>query len=112
MCAILHAAAAQNCGPTGSGACCVAKAAGQCFTVHGRYGIYVENNGIWVMHERRLLSTAGDGEMDAMIYAKGGSFDYALEGDFLVCPITPRKSGHLQYVCIREHSHLKIVGRR
>jgi len=102
---------AQSCSPSGAGECCAEKTAGQCFEVHGRYGIYVENNGIWILRERRLVFTAGDEKLDAMINANCDSFGHAIDGDFVVCPVTPRQRGHLQYVCIRRYSHLKVVPR-
>jgi hypothetical protein len=90
---------------------CTETKVGGCFSVHGRYAIYVENNGIWVIGTRRLLVTAGDEKLDAMINTKGDWQDYALVGDFAVCPMTEFQRGHKQTVCIKSYSNLKMIKR-
>jgi hypothetical protein len=90
---------------------CTESQAGKCFKVHGRYAIYVENNGIWVMGTNRLLSTAGDKKLDDMINDKGDWENYAIVGDFVVCPLTKYIRGHKQTVCIKSYANLKIVKR-
>jgi len=104
---------AQNCPGTGAGSCCTAKETGQCFKVHGKYAIYVENNGIWITQTKKLLTTAGDGDLDDKIYAAGDWQDYALSGDFTVCSSTKYRypARHRQYVCIQSYKNIKVVKR-
>ena len=101
----------KPCNPQGSGQCCVATTIGSCFALHGRYGIYVENNGIWSIRERRLLITAGDAALDEQIYKLGGSFNHALEGDFKVCPVSKDEHGRVASVCVQSSNILKPVER-
>jgi len=109
----VSAVQAQNCiSGTGAGQCCQATRYGACFKVHGRYGIYVENNGIWIIGTKRLLSTAGDEKLDDMIYAAGGSFDHGLAGDFVVCPMSKYLPEHSQAVCVQRYSNLRVVERK
>ena len=59
-----HAGADER---SGSGRYCHQIQFGACRTVHGLYGIYVENNGIVDLRSNALLSSAGDEELDRMI---------------------------------------------
>jgi len=105
------ASADKDCSKTGSGKCCTETSFGKCFSVHGRYAIYVENNGIWAISEKRLLPTAGDGDLDKMIRDRGDWQDFDLVGDFTVCPLSRFKQGHRQSVCVQGYRNLKVVKR-
>src|SRR5882724_5150225 len=101
----------KDCSKTGSGKCCEEASYGKCFVVHGRYAVYVENNGIWVISQKRLLRTAGDGDLDQMIYDRGDWQDFDLVGDFTVCPLSKFKQGHMQSVCVQSHRNVKVMER-
>jgi len=101
----------KDCSKTGSGKCCVETSVGKCFSVHGRYAIYVENNGIWAISQRRLLPTAGDGDLDQMIRDRGDWQDFDLVGDFAVCPLDKFKRGHRQSVCVQGYRNIKVTKR-
>jgi len=101
----------KDCSKTGSGKCCTETSFGKCFSVHGRYAIYVENNGIWAISQRRLLSTAGDGDLDQMIRDRGDWQDFDLVGGFRVCPLSRFKQGHTQSVCVQSYRDLKVMKR-
>lgn len=79
--------------------------------MHGRYAIYVENNGIVEIAARRLFTTAGDGALDKMIYQAGDWENFALLGDFTVCPNSKYRVGHRQSVCIQAYKNIKVVKR-
>src|SRR5271169_1806983 len=103
--------AAEDCSKTGSGTCCAETSFGKCFSLHGRYAIYVENNGIWAISQKRLLPTAGDGDLDQMIRDRGDWQDFDLVGDFTVCPLQPFKRGHRQPVCVQSYRNIKVTKR-
>ena len=103
--------AGKDCTKTGSGQCCTETRFGNCFSVHGWYAIYVENNGIWVISQKRLLPTAGDGGLDQMIYDRGDWQDFDLVGDFTVCPLSKFKQGHRQSVCVQSYRNIKVAKR-
>jgi hypothetical protein len=52
------ASADKDCTKTGSGKCCTETKFGRCFFVHGRYAIYVENNGIWGIGQNASTRTS------------------------------------------------------
>lgn len=97
---------------------CIRTRYGSCRLVHGRYGIYVENNGILNSHTSELLGTAGDAELDEMIYRAGSSFEHEIAGDFMVCPMSPKqdpkqsRTRAVQSVCVRSFSNTSVVARR
>jgi hypothetical protein len=101
----------------GSGRYCTKTHFGTCRVVHGRYGIYVEANGIWDIRSKKLLTTAGDADLDNMIYAAGGSFDHEILGDFAVCPTSEifdpstKRTKASQAVCVQSFKRTKVVKR-
>jgi hypothetical protein len=101
----------KDCSKTGSGKCCTDAIYGKCFSVHGRYAVYVENNGIWVISQKRLLRTAGDGDLDQNIYDRGDWQDFDLVGDFTVCPLSKFKQGRRQSVCVQSYRNIKVMKR-
>src|SRR5215469_2868327 len=78
---------------------CMQTTFGKCYTVHGRYAIYANHDGIWPVGTKRFLS-ATDPELDTML-EKSGWEDHVLFGDFSVCPESPYERGHMQSVCIQ-----------
>jgi hypothetical protein len=98
---------------SGSGQYCRQTSFGVCRSVHGRYGIYVENDGIVDLRTKELLSTAGDETLDQMIRAAGGEFDHEVLGDFVVCPTSPHewpeRTRAVQAVCVQSYKHTKVV---
>jgi hypothetical protein len=98
---------------SGSGEYCKQTSFGICRNVHGRYGIYVENNGIVDLRTKELLSTAGDEKLDQMIRVAGGEFDHEVLGDFAVCPTSPHQRPHrtkaVQSVCVQSYKSTKVV---
>lgn len=104
---------AQDDARTGAGQYCKQTSYGPCRTIHGRYGIYVENNGIVDLASHELLSTAGDRELDAMIRSAGGEFDHEVLGEFVVCPTSarrrPERTRAVQDVCVQSHKQVKVV---
>jgi hypothetical protein len=98
---------------TGSGECCRQTSFGVCRNVHGRYGIYVENNGIVDIRTKELLSTPGDEKLDQMIRAAGREFDHEVLGDFVVCPTSlrerPERTRDVQAVCVQSFKNTKVV---
>jgi len=105
------ATADKDCSKTGSGKCCTQTSFGKCFSVRGRYAIYVENNGIWSISEKRLLPTAGEADLDEIIRDRGDWQDFDLLGDFTVCPLSRFKQGHRQSVCVQSYRNLKVMKR-
>ena len=103
---------------TGSGNKCTQTPFGECRVVHGRYGIYVENNGIWDIRTKKLLTTAGDPDLDQMLHKAGVSFEHEILGDFKVCPLSklqnpansPTKAW--QAVCVQSFKNTTVVKRR
>ena len=80
---------------------------GKCFSVHGRYAIYVEGDAIWVIGTKRLLSTTDD-SLDKML-EKAGWQDYAIYGEFTVCPLSRQQPGHMQGVCIQSYKNTRLA---
>ncbi len=103
---------------TRSGSYCTQTRFGACRVVRGRYGIYVEANGIWDIHASRLLTTAGDADLDQMIYSAGGSFDHEIAGEFKVCPLSKMenpaqtRTKAWQAVCVQSFKNTKLVKKR
>ena len=58
------------------------------------------NNGIWAISEKRLLLTAGDGDLDKMIRDRGDWQDFDLAGDFTLCPLSRFKQGYRRTVTL------------
>jgi hypothetical protein len=97
--------AADSVGPGGE---CTETTFGRCFSVHGRYAIYANADGIWIVGTKRVLRTT-DNRLDKMIMQKGDWLDYAIVGDFQVCPRSIYKPGRLQQVCMQRYENIHIV---
>jgi hypothetical protein len=108
---ISNSARARDSAEQGSGKFCTQKEFGGCFTVHGRYAIYVEANGIWVIGTKHLLRTAGDADLDDLIYKQGDWQDWALSGDYHVCPLSAFHRGRMQGVCVQSYKNIRAIKR-
>jgi hypothetical protein len=86
---------------------CKETQAGRCFTVHGRYSIYANRDGIWIIGTRRVLNANSD-ELDHKIQQAGGDYDHSIYGDFTVCPETKYEPGHLQTACIQSYKNINL----
>ena len=81
---------------------------GPCFNVHGRLALYNGNPTarIWKVGTHRLLGVSESRcqrpECSRMPKELENSLSWenVIFGDFLVCPFTESKPGHMQFVCI------------
>jgi hypothetical protein len=97
---------------------------GECFTIHGR----ADNWGscgpmtcvtIWRVGTKRVLGISGDLPANAKKLAYSGystgtpgtPFINHVYGDFLICPLSHEKPGHMQFVCVAKASNLHLVVR-
>ena len=93
---------------------------GRCFTVHGRMTscTSVPSVRIWIVGTRRILGVA-DAEGDvAGQEVLTGKLDRemltlppcskAAWGDFTVCPLTPRRPGVMQRVCLADARKVNV----
>lgn len=101
---------ALNHAETAAVADCKETELGRCYSVHGRYAIYVEGDAIWPIGTHRLLSAA-DPELDRILEQSGWE-DHVAFGDFLVCPTSQYKRGEMQSVCIKKIRNLRIANRK
>ncbi len=76
---------------------------GPCFTVHDRISVYNGTPGVrmWKIGTTHLLGVLpSENEiMPAAIKTEPG-VDTQIYGDYLVCPFTQEKKGHMQMACI------------
>jgi len=84
-----------------------------CFTVHGRLSF---SNGtpsarIWRVGTHRMLGIHND-ELPKQIEARMLGFETEVWGDFNVCPFTPERLGHMQFVCIESWRNIKVRQRK
>jgi hypothetical protein len=84
---------------------------GPCFTVHGRISVY---NGtpsvrIWIIGTDHLLGVLpSEDEIMPPAIKKELGIGTQIYGDYLVCPFTQEKKGHMQMVCIESAKSLHI----
>jgi len=88
---------------------------GVCFSVHGRLSAY---NGtpslrIWPVGTHQLLGILKDEDPLAIPESIRNSigFDKDVYGDFLVCPFSQSKPGHMQFVCVGAVSNVRVQKR-
>jgi hypothetical protein len=90
-----------------------AKLVGDCFTIHGRLSVYngAPSYRIWKIGTNRILGIhEGIGEsawMPDEIRDQAG-FGTEVFGDFEVCPLSKKKPGVMQIVCIKSASHVAV----
>jgi hypothetical protein len=106
-----RALAQQAAGP--EPACkCRPKLAGECFTVRGRVSVYrtAPTVRIAVVGTKRVLGLEGGVPefLEEDLEVPGN----AVVGDFLVCPLTRRKAGTIQLVCIESSSNMVLTEKR
>ena len=88
------------------------KVVAACFSVHGRVSIGADTVTmyLWPVGTKRMLGVTGGPMLyDDPIFPQNLKFDSNLDdifGDFVVCPFTPERKGHLQLVCIESATHL------
>jgi hypothetical protein len=80
----------------------------ECFWVHGR--MFLSNGTpsirIWIVGTKLVLGVSGESMNDVM--EKHLSFESRLYGDFVVCPLSEFKPGHMQSVCVETGSNLVV----
>ena len=85
---------------------------GACFSVNGRLSAYngYPNLRIWPRVTRRLLGVIPNEEPRSIPPAIRHLVGFGREiwGDFLVCPFTQAKAGHMQYVCVEAVSNVRV----
>jgi len=84
---------------------------GECFSVHGRIRLYNGTPGIriWIIGTKRLLGVIpSENEIMPQKVSKHITLETDIFGDFVVCPFTKQKEGHMQMVCIESASNLVI----
>jgi hypothetical protein len=86
------------------------KASGECYTVRGRLQYY--NGGpstrIWVVGTSRMLGVRDEEEgLAANVRAMLKDFDDVIFADFVVCPLTPRREGHMQMVRVESAKRIR-----
>lgn len=89
---------------------------GPCFTLRGRLSLYngTPSARIWQVGSKRILGITESRciepecpQMPAEL-RKMLNWDEAIFGDFLVCPFTESKPGHMQFVCIESAENLTV----
>src|SRR5262249_32314908 len=83
----------------------------ECFVVHGRLS---DSNGnptlrIWPVGTRRILGVEEGYALPANVEGcVGWDKDRSLYADFLVCPLSPERPGHMRSVCIESATSLVL----
>lgn len=88
--------------------------AGECFTMRGRLSLY---NGsptvrIWRVGTKRMLGLYGDFPVPYPNWTEVMDFDKQMFATFKVCPLTPKRPGHMQMVCIESMEKVVIQQER
>jgi hypothetical protein len=102
--ALVPLLAAEECKPTGEGAC---------FTVRGRYEVDADKEAIWIIGTHRELIV--DEGLDSVYAAFGNDdpqgYDHYVIGNFTVCPLEKAVPGEMRRVCVRHAANLRRVPR-
>jgi hypothetical protein len=82
---------------------------GACFDVRGRLSFWngAPSARIWPNGTSRLLGIHHD-ELPPALASRMTSFDTEAWGTFQVCPFTPRRAGHMQFVCIESWRDMSL----
>lgn len=88
---------------------------GACFPVHGRLSAYNGNPTfrIWPIGTHRLLGVIDDEErlsVPVRIRRLIG-FERDIFADFIVCPLSHARPGHMQFVCVEAAGHVRVQAR-
>ena len=90
-------------GPTSATPACEARTelVAPCFEVLGRLSYWngTPSARIWRVGTHRMLGIHHD-ELPEQLRSRVPGFEDELWADFKVCPFTPLKAGHMQFVCI------------
>ena len=109
---VVPEALAQQPEPQEQSCQCGPKRVGPCFTVHGTVSVYGRAPivRISVAGTKRVLGL--EGGVPEFLEEELEVPGYAVTGDFLVCPITRRKTGTIQLVCIESSSNMVVSEKR
>jgi len=82
---------------------------GECFEVHGRISFYNGNPSvrIWPIGTKRILGVR-ESEIKSEVLKKYLNWGTQIYGDFIVCPLTKSKEGHMQIVCLKSGKNLVV----
>jgi hypothetical protein len=85
-----------------------------CFKVHGRLSNWNGNptRRIWIIGTKRMLGIREDTKLPTALTSRKADFDNVETGDFEVCPLTPKREGWMQIVCVASVSNIKMSKRR
>ncbi len=86
------------------------KGVGPTFTVHGRIRCYNGGwpNRIWVVGTKRLIGIPEFSPLPDNLDSVYIPYKNEVFGDFVLCPLTERKAGEMQFVCMLSASHLVV----
>ncbi len=109
---VVPEARAQQPAPAEPSCKCTPQLAGQCFTVHGSVSVYrrAPTVRISIVGTKRVLGLKGGVPewLEEDLEVPGN----VVTGDFLVCPLTRRKAGTIQLVCIESASNMVLTEKR
>lgn len=80
---------------------------GKCYTVHARYNIYADGDGLWIVGTHHRLTVVDD-KLDKMLEAAGWQ-THSLFGDFVVCPESRYVAGEAQAACIQSYKNIRLA---
>lgn len=89
------------------------KFVGPCYKVRGRLSYYngTPSTRIWIIGTHRMLGVLGeDPELPANIKPLLKDFDDKIFADFIVCPLTKERPGHMGIVTVKSARH--VIHRR
>ena len=102
-------ARAQQPAPAEQSCKCSPARAGECFTVHGSVSVYrrAPTVRISIVGTKRVLGLKGGVPewLEEDLEVPGN----VVTGDFLVCPLTRRKAGTIQLVCIESANDMVLT---
>jgi hypothetical protein len=83
--------------------------AGACFELRGRLSFWngAPSARIWPVGTRRLLGVHAD-VLPPALAAQSRGFDSELWAHYTVCPFTPSRPGHMQFICIEAWRDLTV----
>ena len=93
---------------------------GACFRVHARFTVYTGNaqEVLWPVRTHRLLRVVRGAEPLYKVLTRGNddnfiqmADEYAVFGDFDVCPLQKDAPGEMRSVCIKKAENLRRVRR-
>ena len=97
---------------------------GACFRIHARFTVYTADGQevLWPVGTHRLLRSVSDNDVLYSVILGGKEFEihefdemageYAVMGDFVVCPREKNVAGAMRGVCIKSAENLYRVKRK